>query len=168
MLANIYQHHMMKGKILNVELSEQNQLVIEEFIKKFLPKRGNKRKNSGNEINYIHKTLDFIFFKNFQFRLTKNHVIDTFQKLGYDIFFKKAKFASNSNSHYPIKYLTMGKLRSDFDFDYAHVDIEATQVRLLNATRYHQSTALDKERIISIEQLSAELLLFQNQFSNKI
>jgi len=46
-------------------LNEEQQQLLDKFIESFLPKRGNKRKNSGNELDYVSNTLDKLFKREF-------------------------------------------------------------------------------------------------------
>jgi hypothetical protein len=45
--------------------------ILDNFIQEFLPPRGNKRKNSGNELDYVTTTLDRVFKQNFGFNLNQ-------------------------------------------------------------------------------------------------
>jgi hypothetical protein len=45
------------------KLNKNQQVILKEFITRFLPQRGNKRKNLGNEIEYVQTALDKVFKK---------------------------------------------------------------------------------------------------------
>ena len=104
--------------------------ILKDFIIKFLPQRDNKRKNSGNEIEFVHKTLNIIFNKRFKFRLMKDDIVNTFVELNYDMFYKFEDIASQSPSHYPIKYRHSETQKSSYDSEYVHIDISPITVRL--------------------------------------
>ena len=138
--------------------------ILKDFIIKFLPQRDNKRKNSGNEIEFVHKTLNIIFNKRFKFRLMKDDIVNTFVELNYDMFYKSEDIACQSPSHYPIKYRHSETPKSSYDSEYVHIDISPITVRLLKATTSIQSRTLDNKRIKSIENLTKELDIFQNKY----
>lgn len=66
--------------------------ILENFIIEFLPPTNNERKYSGNELEYIARTLDKVFMQNFGFNLTKDEIANSFFSLGYKIFDKNGAF----------------------------------------------------------------------------
>jgi hypothetical protein len=57
--------------------------LLENFIIEFLPPTENKIKRSGNELEYITRTLDKLFIQNFSFNLSKTEITESFSRLGY-------------------------------------------------------------------------------------
>ena len=81
---------------------ENNQKkLLENFIIEFLPPTGNQRKHSGNELEYITRTLDKVFIQTFGFNLSKEEIAYCFFKLGYQIFDKNGVFDSNTKKTKP-------------------------------------------------------------------
>ena len=81
---------------------ENNQKkLLENFIVDFLPPTENERKYSGNELDYISRTLDKVFIQNFGFNLSKEEIAYCFFKLGYQIFDKNGVFDSNTKKIKP-------------------------------------------------------------------
>jgi hypothetical protein len=76
---------------------EKNQKkILENFIIEFLPPTESKRKYSGNELDYITRTLDKVLIQNFAFNLSKFEIADCFFELGYQIFYKNGVFDSTT------------------------------------------------------------------------
>jgi hypothetical protein len=96
---------------------EKNQKkILENFIIEFLPPTENKIKRSGNELQYITRTLDKLFIQNFSFNLSKTEITECFSKLGYEIFDKvgivdyekkriKPALIDESNNSFPIQFI---------------------------------------------------------------
>lgn len=82
-------------------LNEQQSIILDSFITHFLPKRGNKRKHSGNELEYVTKTIDRIIKQNFGFNLTYSNVLNAFVKLDYSIFHKNGEWDSDTKQYKP-------------------------------------------------------------------
>lgn len=73
-------------------MDKNQKILLENFIVEFLPPTGTQRKNSGNELDYITRTLDKVFIQNFGFNLSKFEITNCFSRLGYQIFDKKGIF----------------------------------------------------------------------------
>ncbi len=93
------------------KLTENQKGILRIFIEQFLPKRGTKRKNSGNEMEYIGSALNLVFKKNFGFNLNRQNIIEAFEEMEYSIFAKKSdwdpelkrtnpSFDASSSSHF--------------------------------------------------------------------
>lgn len=61
----------MKRFPADTKLTEAQKNIVLDFIRKFLPKRGNKRKHSGNELEYVANVIDRIIKQQFCFNLTR-------------------------------------------------------------------------------------------------
>lgn len=73
-------------------MNSNHKEILANFIIEFLPPTNNERKYSGNELEYITRTLDKVFIQNFGFNLTKDEIAYCFFKLGYKIFDKDGAF----------------------------------------------------------------------------
>lgn len=63
--------------------------ILDNFIVEFLPKSGNERKYSTNEIDYVSKAVEWVCMKYFGFRPTPEEVLESFETLGYRLLEKK-------------------------------------------------------------------------------
>lgn len=115
-------------------LNEHQVFVLESFIKHFLPKRGNKRKHSGNELDYVTKIIDRIIKQNFGFNLTYSNVLNAFIKLDYVIFHKNGEWDPDTKRYNPsvTGYTTRGgDAYSTSEVMYIYIDIDPKILREL-------------------------------------
>ena len=63
--------------------------ILDSFIVEFLPKSGNERKYSTNEIDYVSKAVEWVCMKYFDFKPTPEEVLESFETLGYRLLEKK-------------------------------------------------------------------------------
>lgn len=63
--------------------------ILDNFIVEFLPKSGNERKYSTNEIDYVSKAVEWVCMKYFGFKPTSEEVLESFETLGYQLLEKK-------------------------------------------------------------------------------
>lgn len=63
--------------------------ILDNFIVEFLPKSGNERKYSTNEIDYVSKAVEWVCMKYFDFKPTPEEVLESFETLGYRFLEKK-------------------------------------------------------------------------------
>ncbi|RZK01094.1 MAG: hypothetical protein EOO46_20725 [Flavobacterium sp.] len=118
------------------ELSTEQKDILKKFILYFLPKRGNKRKNEGNEIDTIQTALNRIFNPQFGFRMTRTDILDAFEELGYDVFLMKGEWNSDRKETLPSKKGTSVRLDEGYKIynaAFIYVDIDASVVRLLRS-----------------------------------
>jgi len=145
-----------------VKLSANEKAIFLDFITMFLPKRGNKRKNNANEIEYLADSLDRIFRSYFGFRLNRETVLGAFEELGYDIFYKKGEFdgkdfkpsLSGSAISGRDVYLTN-------DAMYIYVDVTALRVTELRLTTFPYQENTDKAKIKLLDYVKSEIELFR-------
>ena len=69
------------------KLSDEENTIVKEFIKEFLPMRNDKRKNPKNELSYVTDTVNRIISKLFGFKLSHKNILDAFLELDYKIYF---------------------------------------------------------------------------------
>ena len=113
--------------------------ILDNFIREFLPPRGNKRKNSGNEMDYVTTALDKVFKQNFGFNLDRHILLNAFEILGYDIFEKEGNidhenktFKPANNGNVKTKIVGVGNFKIEAPFTY--IDISAVTIRYLMKT----------------------------------
>lgn len=107
---------------------------LSQFIQTFLPKRGNERKNSGNEIEYVTKTLNRIFSQHFNVPLSREEVLGVFINLGYRIFIRNASWDAEKKTFRPSKEeesVRLGDVYSAYNCGFLYIDINASDVRML-------------------------------------
>jgi hypothetical protein len=133
--------------------------LLENFIIEFLPPTENKIKRSGNELEYITRTLDKLFIQNFSFNLSKTEITESFSKLGYQIFDKigivnyekkriKPAFIDESNTSLPIQFI--------------YFEICPKTMRQLMLTTSKLSQITNSEKIENIEKMKIKLENFKN------
>lgn len=140
---------------------ENNQKrILENFIVEFLPPTKNKIKRSGNELEYITRTLNKLFIQNFSFNLSKTEITQSFSRLGYQIFDKigivdyekkiiKPAFTNESNNSLPIQFI--------------YFEISPKTMRQLLLTTSKLSQITNSEKIENIEKMKIKLENFKNK-----
>ena len=102
--------------------------ILDNFIVEFLPKSGNERKYSTNEIDYVSKAVEWVCMKHFGFRPTPEEVLESFETLGYRLLEKKNdnrlkgelnkfKYIDVSTSHVKKLRLAIKKLPPNTNFE---------------------------------------------------
>lgn len=102
--------------------------ILHNFIVEFLPKSGNERKYSTNEIDYVSKAVEWVCMKHFGFRPTPEEVLESFETLGYRLLEKKNdnrlkgelnkfKYIDVSTSHVKKLRLAIKKLPPNTNFE---------------------------------------------------
>jgi hypothetical protein len=142
---------------------EKNQKkILENFIVEFLPPTENKIKRSGNELEYITRTLDKLFIQNFSFNLSKTEITESFSRLGYQIFDKigivdyekkriKAAFIDELNNSLPIQFI--------------YFEISPKAMRQLMLTTSPLSKITNSKKIDDTEKMKIKLEIFKNKTS---
>lgn len=134
--------------------------LFENFIIEFLPPTGSKRKYSGNELDYITRTLDKLFSQNFSFNLSKTEITECFSRLGYQIFDKigiidyenkkiKPAFINDSNKSLPIKFI--------------YFEISPKTMRQLMLATRKLSEITNSEKIDKNEKMKIKIEIFKNK-----
>lgn len=131
------------------KLNANQQMILQEFIKTFLPKTGVKRKSSGNELDYLHSTLDRVFIQHFGFNLNEDDVLVAFENLDYQIFSLNGAWDAENKTVKPSKtgdLIRGGKGYSNFTASYMYLDVKADTVRFLRkaTATLPPNTNLDK------------------------
>lgn len=73
--------------------TDRQKEILNNFIVEFLPKSGNERKYSTNEIDYVSKAVEWVCIKHLGFSPTADDLLDSFETLGYRLLEK-----SNDNN----------------------------------------------------------------------
>lgn len=145
-------------------LDKNQKEILESFIKSFLPKRGNKRKNSGNEIDYVGRTINKIFIKYFGFNLSRQNILDAFEKLQYDIFVKRGVYDTEIKVYKPSAkgtYVRSGDGYSRYNAMYVYIDIDPTIVRALSLATFTPRPNTNADKILATQKMKREIYLFK-------
>jgi hypothetical protein len=143
--------------------------MLELFIETFLPKQENKRKYSGNEIEYISNTLNRIFQKQFGFKLTTKEILGTFEKMGYNIY---NKFSSLNSENKNFKPSTQGDcIRFDSPYKennaaFIYVNVSSAFVRQLWLTTTTLPPNTNMEKLLAINALKREIEKFKQEWKS--
>lgn len=120
-----------------MSMNEQHSKIFHEFIKAFVPRTNTKRKSSGNELEYIHSTIDRVCIQQFGFNVTQKEIIDAFTELGYNIYTKKSEWNPDTKIYQPAQKGTSVRLDAgyaDFNAAFIYFDVKPEDVRLLMKT----------------------------------
>lgn len=146
------------------KLSNNQKLILKKFILHFLPKRGNKRKYTTNEINYIQRTLDKVFIQNFGFNLSSEDILDEFQELGYTIFTKKGLWDNETKI---VKAYNEGSLinsaegYSGYDASFIYIDIDQATIKQLMISTATLQPNTSQIKLKKEEEMKKELHFFK-------
>lgn len=148
-----------------INLDNRQQSILNEFIHKFLPARGNKIKRSGNEIEKITNRLDRIFLKYFDIRLDRAVVLKTFEDLGYSIYTKKGIWNKDYKSLIPAtdgKHIKAGDVYEENDTMFIYVDMHGPTLEELHLTAFPTDPNTSLEKVLRTEKLKSDIMSFIN------
>lgn len=161
----------MKNYFKPNKLDTNQKEILEIFIKTFLPKRGNKRKNFGNEIDYVGTTIDKIFIKYFGFNLSRQNILDAFENLQYDIFAKKGVYDSEIKEHKPSNkgtHVRLGDGYSEYSAMFVYIDIDSPIVRHISLATFTPRPNTKNSKILETEEMKKQMNLFKQTYRDKI
>jgi hypothetical protein len=134
----------------NIELTQKQMALLEEFIKQFFTPIQNKRKNSGNELPSINSTLSRVFKKNFDFHLSESYIVEAFEKQGYERLFEKDTGLQNA-------FTFRGASHSG-----VYINIDTKIIRCLSRTTTKLPTSTNPEKREEVENMKEKILKFKN------
>lgn len=146
------------------KLSDNQKLILKKFITHFLPKRGNNRKYTTNEIGYVQRTLDKVFIQNFGFNLSSKHILDEFEELGYTIFTKKGLWDNETKI---VKPYEKGSLinsidgYSGYDASFVYIDIDQAKIKQLMISTTSSKLNTSEIKLEKEEEMKKELHFFK-------
>ena len=148
-------------------MNKVQQETLRNFIRTFLPLTNNKRKSSGNELEYIHSTLDRVCIQQFGFNVSKEEIIDAFTELGYNIYTKKGEWDSDTKIHRPSQKGT--SIRVDgayagYNAAYIYFDVKPEDVRLLMKTTAKLPPNTNLDKVSKVHLLQEALQNFKKGF----
>jgi hypothetical protein len=138
--------------------------ILKLFIGQFLPKRGTKRKNSGNEMEYIGTALNLVFKKNFGFNLDRQSILGAFEELDYEVFTKNAEWHPEPKEYKPSlkgNSVRVGDVYSDNNAAYVYVDIEPLTIRLLMLTAKTLPVNTNQSKVDAAKEMGKRIELFK-------
>ena len=125
--------------------------ILDNFIVEFLPKSGNERKYSTNEIDYVSKAVEWVCMKYFGFRPTHEEVLESFETLGYRLLEKKNDNRLKGHFKNGKKILSMFK----------YVDVSPILVRNLRLATKTLPPNTKSEKIYEILELKNKINTFK-------
>jgi hypothetical protein len=152
-------------------LGENQKEILKAFIEQFLPKRGTRRKNSGNEMEYIGTALNLVFKKNFGFNINRQNIIDAYEELNYSIFTKNGEWDSELKEYKPSfkgDSVRIGGIYSEYNAAYVYVDIEPLIVRQLMLTARALPENTNQSKINATNEIKKRIDLFKKTHINKL
>lgn len=143
---------------------ENNQkTLLENFIIEFLPPTGSKRKYSGNELDYVARTLDKVFIQNFAFNLSKFEIVDCFSRLNYEIFDKHGIYNSLTKK---IKPTFLEGVNIMVPHQFTYFDVKPKSLRQLMLTTSPLSEITNSEKIDDTEKMKIKLEIFKKKITH--
>ena len=134
--------------------TDKQKEILQNFILEFLPKKGNNRKYSTNEIDYVTQAIEWVCMKYLGFRPTDKEVFEAFNMLGYSMLEKiydcSYKGKCMNGEAYPSKYL--------------YVDVNPVLVKNLRLTTKTLPQNTSPEKIEEIEKLKKRIEAFKNKY----
>ena len=129
--------------------------ILDNFIVEFLPKSGNERKYSTNEIDYVSKAVEWVCMKYFDFKPTPEEVLESFETLGYRFWEKK-----NDNR-------LKGELKNGKKIlsKYKYIDVSPILVRNLRLATKSLPPNTKPEKIDEILELKNRINTFKAKHS---
>ncbi|MCH7410190.1 hypothetical protein MM239_12350 [Belliella sp. DSM 111904] len=153
------------------KLKDTEYQILKSFIEHFLPIRGNERKNSGNEIDYISSTLELVFKKYFDFNVNDVDVLEIFEDLNYKIFTKNGKWDSENKLIKPTSGQNLikqsKKAYQNYDVAYIYIDIEPKTVRTLKLTVKELPENTSPSKANDVIEMTNKIDLFINNLKVK-
>lgn len=141
-------------------MDNNQKILLKNFIVEFLPLTGTQRKYSGNELDYITRTLDKVFIQNFGFNLSKEEVAYCFFKLGYQIFDKNGCFDLNA------KKVKTSNADEGYFFIlncYTYFNISPKTMRQLMLATSKLSEITNSKKIDDTKKTKIKLEIFKNK-----
>lgn len=142
------------------QLTQEQKELLDAFILKFLPKRGNKRKHSGNELDYVRTTLNRVFIQNYGFNLSLRDIVECFERLDYQIFHRDQDWDYKNDKMIPgqnVDRLSVETYPSNFYEGLVYFDIFPETIRKLMRTTAKLPNNSPKEMVEDTAKLKAEL-----------
>jgi hypothetical protein len=144
-------------------MDKHHKTLLENFILEFLPPTWTQRKYSGNELEYITRTLDKVFIQNFGFNLSTEEVAYCFFKLGYQIFDKNGVYDLNTKKTKPTNEDEGCFLTLDC-FTYFNISPKSMRQLMLITSKLSQIT--NSLKIDDVEKTKNKLEFFKKKLSH--
>lgn len=148
-------------------LNKNQENILKSFINNFLPPTKNKRKYSGNELDFIYSTLDRVFIQNFGFNLSRKNIIDIFTDLNYTFFTLNSTWNSDKKEHIPSKNGEIDFKISDNtigkETPFTYININASTMRDLRKTTANLPSNTNLSKYAKIELLKQNIVQFAKE-----
>lgn len=148
-------------------LNKNQENILKSFINNFLPPTKNKRKYSGNELDFIYSTLDRVFIQNFGFNLSRKNIIDIFTDLNYTFFTLNSTWKSDKKEHIPSKngeiYFKISDNTIGKEAPFTYININASTMRDLRKTTANLPSNTNLSKYAKIELLKQNIVQFAKE-----
>lgn len=146
------------------KLTSQQSEVLKRFILRFLPKRGNKRKNSGNELEYLTNAISRLFSKNFGFKISRTDLLTAFEELEYSIFTKNGDWDAEAKDFKASEKgdtIRLDEGYKNYSAMFIYIDVEALVVRKLRLATAGLPPNSGEERIKERNEMQMQMDMFK-------
>lgn len=144
----------------NQHLNSDQKIILQKFCNVFLPPTNNKRKYKSNELDYVSSSLNRVFYQNFGFNLSRDHVRDNFSEMGYQIFTKGGVWDPDEKKLKPSASSTMVKVvapKADPEPLYTYFNISPTMISNLRRTTAKLPQNTNESKRKEIEELKTKI-----------
>jgi len=152
-----------------IRLDDKQKKILKAFLATFLPPTKSKRKNTANELDYIHTTLDRLFKQQFGFNLSRQSIVDTFAELGHTAYPMKSSYDYDTKKTKPTtkgewtyKSVNGSKPEAPFTF----FDISADTVRHLRKATMTLPSKTSPDKLEKTEKLKDKMQEFRQAIPN--
>jgi hypothetical protein len=150
---------MIMSKSVNIKLLPDQEYILEKFLDEFLPPTENKRKHSGNEINFITNSLNRVFVGEFGFRLNNKLLLKAFKTKGYSVFNLSSRWDVEAKD---IKPDFKSREYSDKP-SYTFINVNPTTVRDIKRIFVKLNPIIGLEKMTKKEEMFIKLVKFERE-----
>ncbi|MBL7799837.1 MAG: hypothetical protein JNL95_03850 [Chitinophagales bacterium] len=151
------------------ELSNKQKEILNAFLKSFLPPTGTKRKNTANELSYIHDTVNRVLKQHFNFYVSKQDLLNAFSELEYSLYSQNGEWHPDRKDVRPSKngnLIAVSEGYIEHVAGFLYVEVKANDVRFLMkaTTTLPSKTASEKQE--AVKQIHDKIKQFKITVAN--
>lgn len=146
------------------ELSDKHKEILSVFLQTFLPPTGTKRKNTANELSYIHDTVNRVLKQHFSFYVSKQDLLNAFSDLEYSLYSQKGEWHPERKEVRPSKngnLIAVGEGYIEHGAGFLFVEVKANDVRYLMKTTATLPTKTASEKQDAVKQIHDKIKQFK-------
>lgn len=152
-------------------MTQNKDELLVKFLQHFFEPTNNKRKNSGNELEYISDTLNRVFKQNFGLSLTPSEVHQAFERCEFEIFYRNAEYDTESKKITPkidgqIDTKVSGRIGDEIyaGSPYTFFNIKPSVVRVLKRTTATLPKSTSEEKLKEVNEMREKIKFFDELF----